>query len=169
MQTQTPTKNPTGTPSEKPSGAPTPQPSAVAGSTPPTDCSHLLDPLLEGTEGTLYTFGDAVSLVEQLVDSVAFSVTQVWSDPLVSGMAVLTTQDSLVECPASSDVTFGTIVEYTAECTGGLTKVNIFVGEGISTCPKSIPSDAVAYTHLTPFKFRTPTPVEHRFVPHTDL
>ncbi|KAL3916710.1 MAG: hypothetical protein SGILL_005055 [Bacillariaceae sp.] len=139
--TPSPTSSPTVSPTASPTASPTPD---FVQNAPPAgggDCVHMTDAELQGTEGTDYSYNDAVTIKGQHVDEVTFSVQQVWSVNSPVPVAVQTSEG----CFDTAEVGFESELEYTTACDSGYAEVTIFVGAGVSSC--SLPdSGAVSYT-----------------------
>jgi hypothetical protein len=141
------TPSPTAFPSESPSGTPTELPDTTP--PPPVDCVDASNPLWKETSGSqAYPFDpNSIQILEQNMDDVMFSVSQILKEEGVPMFAVhYRTESGTDECAADIDedslIPFGTTETYTAECTDGYAEIAMyaFVGEG------PLPADCMACT-----------------------
>jgi hypothetical protein len=148
---------------EPPSSSPTPSPSHQ--DEPPTiDCTQLSEPIWDETIGNSdFPYSDGmVSILEQNIDEVSFSVSQLWNEAGVPMVAVyFTSSENESVCQMETGDSGGMILyesseTYTAECVMGYAEVGVYAyvgpadelnADGHSAC--SAPDDNYVGYYLT--------------------
>jgi hypothetical protein len=120
------TNKPTSKPTTKPTTAPTPATEVVVGAESPDACvsPDLLAPQLERILGNAPAYEEnAVTLEEQALDEVTFTVANKWN------VGDITVSLPSTGCDASS-LASGATGTYTATCTGGYADITVSFGTG---------------------------------------